>query len=317
MAEPSEQRSPSPGATLKARELEGVLDLYFYRRVGYWMARFFARLHMTPSGVTLLGGVFGLLAGHFYYYRDLRLNLIGMALHICANAFDNADGQLARLTNTQSRKGRIIDSVVVHIIFINIYVHLALRCLSGGMSAGVWLLAGAAALSHALQASAADYSRNVFLYFVKERLGHFELYENLHTEYRQLKWSAAPLDKLLLGLYMRATRQQELLNPDLLRLQQTVVREFSPTIPEWWQTRFRQTFGPTFRLWGFLMTNTRMLLLFALLALDRPSWFFWAEVSVFNLFFLFVIYHQTQLARSLRGLATAPPEPLTSCRVAN
>jgi len=38
--------------TYKAREVEGVLDLYFYRKIGYWLAQVFARLKITPTGVT-------------------------------------------------------------------------------------------------------------------------------------------------------------------------------------------------------------------------------------------------------------------------
>ena len=75
-------------ATYKAREVEGILDLYFYRKIGFWLARFFARLNLTPSAVTLMGGVFGVFAGHLYYYRDLRINVAGMLLHVVANALD-------------------------------------------------------------------------------------------------------------------------------------------------------------------------------------------------------------------------------------
>ena len=66
--------------------------------------------------------------------------MAGMVLHVCANALDNADGQLARLTQQQSRKGRIIDSVADHLVFVSVYMHLALRCLSEGrrQRSGFW-----------------------------------------------------------------------------------------------------------------------------------------------------------------------------------
>ena len=79
-------------ATYKAREVEGILDLYFYRKIGFWLAQLFAKLKITPAGVSLLGGVCGVVAGHLYYYRDLRTNIAGMILHVWANALDNADG---------------------------------------------------------------------------------------------------------------------------------------------------------------------------------------------------------------------------------
>src|SRR5438309_3908607 len=88
--------STTPEATYKVREAEGILDLYFYRKIGFRLAQFFARLKMSPLAVTLLGGLFGICAGHLYYYRDLRTNIVGMFLHVLANALDNADGQLAR-----------------------------------------------------------------------------------------------------------------------------------------------------------------------------------------------------------------------------
>src|SRR5262249_10528890 len=153
----------------KARDVEGILDLYFYRRVGFHLARFFAWLKMTPTMVTLIGGVFGIAAGHLYFYQSLGLNVVGMFLHVFANTFDNADGQLARLLNQRSRNGRVIDSVVDHLIFLSIYVHLTLRCLVHGASPAICLLALAAGLSHALQGAAADYYRNGYLYFVKGR----------------------------------------------------------------------------------------------------------------------------------------------------
>ncbi len=105
---------------------------------------------MTPAGVTLLSGISGLAAGHLYYYRDLRLNFLGMALLIISNALDNADGQLARLTNKGSRAGRILDSISDHIVLLGIYLHLSALSRRGRFS-GIWLLALAAGLSHAVQ----------------------------------------------------------------------------------------------------------------------------------------------------------------------
>src|SRR5436305_11472118 len=66
--------SNSPEATYKAREVEGILDLYFYRKIGFWLAQFFARLNVTPAGVSLFGALCGVIAGHLYFYRNLSTN---------------------------------------------------------------------------------------------------------------------------------------------------------------------------------------------------------------------------------------------------
>src|SRR6266542_4832740 len=109
-------------ATYKAREVEGVFDLYFYRPIGFWLARFFARLKMTPAAVSLLAGIFGVIAGHLSYYRNLSVNVVGLMLHVCAHTLDNAGGQLARLTDRESREGRILDSVADHLVFVSVYL---------------------------------------------------------------------------------------------------------------------------------------------------------------------------------------------------
>src|SRR5437867_11867845 len=140
--------------TYKVREAEGVLDLYFYRPIGLRLAQVFAKINVTPAGVSLLGGFVGVIAGHLYFYRDLGVNFGGMALHVLADALDNADGELARLTGRTNRVGRISDSLADHLIWIRIYVHLALRSLVEGASPAVGCLVLASGVRHGLQSSA-------------------------------------------------------------------------------------------------------------------------------------------------------------------
>ena len=284
--------------TYKDRDVEGLLDIYFYRRVGFALARFFARLGLTPTGVTLLSGIAGLAAGHLYYYRDLRLNLLGMGLHVLSNAFDNADGQLARLTNAGSRAGRILDSISDHIVFLGIYLHLVLRCLAGGASPAIWLLAFAAALSHAVQGGFADYFRNAYLFFVAGRSrAEVDSSARLRAEYEQLLWRREPWQKFLLRTYLNFTLGQEKFSPNLMRLRAAAWRAFPFTIPEALQARYRAVARPLFKWIGLLMTNTRMLILFLVLILDHPVWYFLAEVTVLNLVLAYALIRQNQLCR--------------------
>jgi hypothetical protein len=300
-------QAPAVETTYKVREAEGVLDLYFYRRLGFQLAKFFAKLGMSPVGVTLLGGVFGIAAGHLYFYRDLTTNIAGMVLHVCANLLDNADGQLARLTGRQSREGRIIDSVVDHLIFTSIYVHLILRCFVEGAPPIFFLVALAAALSHGLQSGAADYYRNAYLYFVSQRSrGDFDSSAALRSDYQAFTWRKLPRQKLLILLYLNFTRQQEMISPVLKKLRETVDRLFDEQIPEWFAARYRTAAQPAFKFWGVLMTNTRMLLLFVVLLVDRPAWFFWIEITMFNLVLIYLLYRQRNMCRSLLEMMRQP-----------
>ncbi len=296
---------PTPEATYKARDVEGILDLYFYRKIGFWLAQSFARLKMTPASVSLLGGLCGVMAGHLYFYRNLGTNIVGMALHVFANALDNADGQLARLTGSESREGRIIDSLADHLVFVSIYVHLALRCLIEGASPAICFLAVVAGISHALQGAAADYYRASYLYFVKGKtFMDLDSSMALRSDYQKLSWRDRPWHKFLLALYLNFTRQQEMLSPHLKRLREISNRSFAHEIPEWFRARYQRSAGPMFKLWGLLMTNTRMLLLFILLFIGQPIWYFWIEVTVFNVLLGYLIYRQENMSQSLLEIAT-------------
>ena len=303
MAEQTEVLHSRVQATYKAREVEGVLDLYFYRPIGFWLARLFARLEMTPAGVSLLAGIFGVVAGHLYYYRDLGINVVGMALHVCANSLDNADGQLARLTRQESREGRIVDSIADHLVFVSIYVHLTLRYLVEGSSPAICLLALAAGISHALQGAAADYYRNTYLYFVTTgaRTG-LDSSPELRSDYQKLSWTQRPWDKLLLALYLNFTRQQEMLAPQLKKLRDTTIQLFHGQNPGWLRDRYRNPARRMFKWWRLLMTNTRMLVLFIFLFVGQPVYYFWVELIPLNLLLAYLIVRQEKMAESLQHL---------------
>ncbi|HZS16393.1 MAG TPA: CDP-alcohol phosphatidyltransferase family protein [Candidatus Udaeobacter sp.] len=291
---------PKIESTFKARDVEGAFDLYFYRPIGFWLAQIFARLKLTPTGVSFLAGISGVIAGHLYYYRNLSINVVGMVLHVCANTLDNADGQLARLTHQESREGRIIDSIADHLVFVSIYVHLTLRYLVEGSSPAVCVLALAAGVSHALQGAAADYYRNTYLYFVTaRRQTDLDSSSELHLDYRKLTWRQAPWRKLLLALYLNFTRQQEMLAPRVKALRALAARLFHNHIPDEVRTRYRNLARPMLKWWGLLMTNVRMLVLFALLFISQPVYYFWFELIPLNLLFVYLLFREEKMAGSM------------------
>jgi hypothetical protein len=310
MPEPVEQALSPLEATFKTREVEGVLDVYFYRPLAFVLAQSFAKIRMTPTAVTALGGICGILAGHLYFYRDLTTNIVGMFLHVCANLLDNADGQLARLLNRKSRNGRIIDSLFDHLIFVSIYVHLGLRCFFAGSSPAIAILVLLAGLSHAMQGAAADYFRNGYLFFVRGRSrADWDSSETLSQEYRELRWWKQPWNKFLLASYLNFTRQQELLSPVLRSLRASATSQYPDGVPDSLRRDFQRAAQPMLRWWGFLMTNTRMFFLFLLIAIDRPALYFWLEVTVFNILLVALIFWQERISSSLLQQPAAAVAP--------
>jgi hypothetical protein len=305
MSQQVEPLSSRVAATYKAREVEGLLDVYFYRPVGFRLAHFFAQLKINPAGVSLLAGICGVIAGHLYFYRDLGINIAGMVLHVCSNALDNADGQLARLTQQESRKGRIIDSVADHLVFASIYVHLTLRYALQGASPAVWFLALGAGISHALQGAAADYYRSTYLYLAGGARTEIDSSSGLRSDYRKLNWRQQAWDKLLLWVYLNFTLQQEILAPQLKQLRKTVSAVFHGQIPGWLQQQYRDAAGRMLKPWRLLMTNGRMLVLFLLLLIGQPVYYFWFELIPLNVLFAYLITRQEKMAESLEQLVVA------------
>ena len=292
-------RFDSTGAiesTYKAREVEGFLDLHLYRKIGFQLALLFSKLKVTPAQVTICGAALGIVAGHLYFYRDLKLNLLGMGLHILSNAFDNADGQLARLTKQNSRSGRALDGLADNLVFISVYAHLCLRYTSGGGSQWVWLIALAAGASHSLQSAAGDYFRNAYLYFAEGKTrAELDSTDQLRAEFNQVTWRKCPWKKLLLRLYLNYTRQQELLAPRLSKLRHAASQTNDASIA----AAYREQSRPLIRWWNLLATNPRMILLFALLFVGQPVWYFVAELTLFNLLLVVLLREENAICSRL------------------
>jgi hypothetical protein len=58
--------------------------------------------------------------------------------------------------------------------------------------------------------------------------------------------------------------------------------------------------------WGLLMTNIRMLVLFALLFISQPVYFFWFELIPLNLLFVYLVFREENMAESLLKTVESP-----------
>jgi hypothetical protein len=74
---------------------------------------------------------------------------------------------------------------------------------------------------------------------------------------------------------------------------------FPTEIPAWLRTRYQDLARPVLKWWGLLMTNVRMLVLFGLLFVSRPVYYFWFELIPLNFLFVYLIFRQENMAGSL------------------
>jgi len=100
------------------------------------------------------------------------------------------------------------------------------------------------------------------------------------------------------------TLQQEMLAPGLKKLTETANAVFHGRIPGWLEKRYRTVAGQTLTWWRLLMTNTRMLVLFLLLFVGQPIYYFWFELIPLNVLFVYLIARQEKMAESLERLVT-------------
>ena len=287
-------------ATYKSRDVEGFLDVHFYRKLGFALALFFARLKATPTAVTFLGAAVGVLAGHLYFYRNLAINVVGMVLHVFANALDNADGQLARITQQGSREGRTVDGLCDAIVFASVYVHLSLRYIAGGGSAWIGLLAFAAAFSHSLQSAVADYYRHGYLFFLQGKSrSELDSTDALRKVSDQLSWRREPWKKFLARFYLNYTGEQESLAPQQARLL-AAINARGGVIPAWFSEEYRLRNRRMTKWFNIMTVNTRMLFLFALLFLGKPTWYFFVDLTLLNFVLALVLMRQNRMSRVMR-----------------
>ena len=108
------------------------------------IARFLSRLGLTPNGATLLGFIMTVGVAALIALGHLRLG--GMLL-VFTLAFDAVDGTLARLTDTVTRFGAVLDSTLDRWAEIALYAALVWHYSQTGLVYGVWLATAAMATS--------------------------------------------------------------------------------------------------------------------------------------------------------------------------
>ena len=94
---------------------------------------------------------------------------------------------------------------------------------------------------------------------------------------------------------MNYTRQQEWLIPCLDKLKRLAAPPNDLAIAD----AYRNASRPLIKWTNLLATNPRMILLFALLFLGQPVWYFVVELTLFNLVLAFVLQKENAICRRL------------------
>jgi CDP-diacylglycerol--serine O-phosphatidyltransferase len=282
-----------PEPIRRTTEIEEITNLYFIHPLASRLVPFFARMRVTPNAVSITGMLFGILSGFAYYrYSDLRFAITGFALMIAWHVMDGADGQLARLTHSQSHLGKVLDGICDHVTFLAVYTALAIA-VSRKHGDWIYALVALSAVCHAVQSATYEAQRQEYEHWgwgrkpqeppppdslerdddrppVIRRL--FDSLERLF--FARLSFPAAGISSKFRKTMVAALQRQ----PGRAAL----IRQ-----------RYRETLAPQLRSWSILSANYRTLGIFIAALLKAPEYYFVFEIIGFSAALAVLIWRQS------------------------
>ena len=270
----------------RTSEIEEPSNLYIIHPLSTWIVPYCARAGITPNQVSVAGMVCGITAGFAYHwYRHPAACLLGFALMFAWHVLDGADGQLARLTNSFSEVGKIIDGICDYVTFTAIYVGLALS-LSAVHGGWVWAVVALSGLCHAAQSAAYELQRQNYNFWGWGRKSG------------ALADLSAPQSTGIAGwLHGLYTRAQLALGGGggldfYARLAECLARH--PEDDAAIRASYRATFAKPVRRWSLLSSNTRTIGIFLFAVAGIPLGYFCAEILLLTALLAWLLADQRQ-----------------------
>ena len=245
----------------KAYEIEELADVCFFRPLGFGIARTALIARVTATQLTVAGTLIGVAGGVLLY--DERLGLWAFALLIVYGVFDSADGQLARMTRTESELGRVLDGVGGYITYAAAYIAIVAGSLSRGGDMSIIAWAGLSAIANTAQAQMYDYHRTSYATLVVKGIAAAPD-ADARIDVQWARW--------LLRVYRHAQRRLVGLHDDV----EAAIAARSPqgaVSPED-RARYRACFYWPVRGWNLLGDNTRFYAIGVLAWIHHPEWLF-------------------------------------------
>lgn len=288
---------------LRTREIEEVTNRYLIHPLSRWCVTHFARWHVRPNAVSLAGMLFGAAAAVAYFHYPSRvMTVAGFLLMLGWHVMDGADGQLARMTGQTSEVGKVLDGLCDHLTFTLVYLSLALA-LTPSMGAPIWLLAVLAGASHLVQASAYEFQRQSYDYWVHDRAtARMVPPETFRASIREKRGLAAAFARLQ-GWYMAVQYRFAVYDEALFR--RLGAATIDPADAARVRDAYRSIHAVGVRRWALLSSNYRTLALFVACLAGQPAYYFVFEIVVLNVALALLSHMQRKNAAALHAWLAA------------
>ena len=130
-------------------EAEGFVDRYFNRIFSRLLTRVFLWMKCSPNTITMIATAVGLLSAVGFSIGTYQAGIVAALLFQLAAVIDCCDGEVARLTFSESAFGAWLDIAMDNVVHIAIFAGIAWGAyLQQAGTAGAWipLALGAAAI---------------------------------------------------------------------------------------------------------------------------------------------------------------------------
>lgn len=106
-------------------EFEGIVDRYFNRKLSRWFTRLFLAVGVSPNSITILATAIGLVSAAVFGVGTYTAGIVAALLFQLAAVIDCCDGEVARLTFTESPFGAWLDIAMDNIVHMAIFAGVA------------------------------------------------------------------------------------------------------------------------------------------------------------------------------------------------
>ncbi|MBI4546694.1 MAG: CDP-alcohol phosphatidyltransferase family protein [Ignavibacteriae bacterium] len=255
--------------SLKMPEAEETFDLVFYRPLAFVLVKMIYQLPITPNVVTLFSVITGIIAAWFFAIGTSQALVVGGLIYILTNILDCADGQLARLQQSGTLLGRVVDGVADYLISLAIFLGLGIGLSIAGSQA--WWLVIVAGISSGIHPMFFDYYQSEFIAVARgeQNFLQFEIIR-YSAEILQMKTGKGSRIKIfLLRLYLW-----------YLHLQKQAGMKLPHTIID--ADQYRQENGRMIRRWSLLGPTTNRTFLIVCALTGRIEWYLWIVIVAGN-----------------------------------
>src|SRR5271156_2754757 len=299
----TQKQTAAPGhvPTRRTTEIEEFTNLYLIHPLASRLVPIFARLHVTPNAVSIVGMSFGILSAFAYYrYWDPRFAIAGFALMIAWHIMDGADGQLARYTQSYSYFGKMLDGIADNVTFAAVYAALAVAS-SRRLGNGVYALVAISAVCHAIQSASYETERQEYDYLGWGKKPQEPPPRNGDARDRGgpggLRWLLDFLHRLFFIVLSFPTAGIN----GKFRETMTEALQSDPGNAVLVRQHYRETLAPQMRSWSVLSANYRTFGIFVSTLFKAPEYYFGFEIVGFSLLLAVLIRRLNSAHEILRS----------------